>query len=122
VGIIPIDDKAEPLEGRQKLEVGSAKVAENRMEVGTVIEGVALAKNRYVGESVVLSYDVVQVRMSFPSDIGQDRTDRREEGVSFVVNDGLNSGDKISDPGKVFFMAGDDEFDQRHGIIQKDAI
>jgi hypothetical protein len=70
----------------------------------------------------VLSYDVVQVRMSFPSDIGQDRTDRREEGVSFVVNDGLNSGDKISDPGKVFFMAGDDEFDQRHGIIQKDAI
>ena len=80
------------------------------MEIGTVVEGVALAEDGERSQIPVAGDKVMQVGLGFAAFV------RELDGVwngpaSFVVNSNPYSRRAVVDPGQVFLVAGNDEFD-----------
>jgi hypothetical protein len=113
-GVIGVGKKAKPVEVGH-CEGFVRERAEDSVQVGGVVERVALDEDGDVGERVVPLGQVVKVGVGFAAGVGQ-RDGTGERGRAFVIDsDGKFAGDAF-EPRENFVIPGDDKFKRRrHG-------
>lgn len=105
-GIVGVAEEAEPVEfldGQSACGQG----AEGFVEVGGVIEGMALDENREIGEGLITIGEVVEISVGFPAVVGQPYSTAGT--IALIVNCDLEVLRHAPEPGQVLDMAGYDE-------------